>query len=278
MLELLHAERIKLLRHRASWFLVWIFPIGISAVIAGVTIYEMIKGLPPEPGPPDTAASWIEDTTFPWQISANTVGRYLLAAFTAIAFGGEYGWNTWKLVGPHRGRGALFGAKYLTVLALIATSLALAALLATAGLWINGALTSDPVPAGVELTALLAAQARAALVTGLTVLLTVAYASAGAVLTRSTIAGLVIAIVAITVESLVGQLGSRFLNPTVFQMLPSYHLNNLASWVLGGKALAQKFPQTVVSLHWGWSLASYALWTGGLIALTVGAFRRQDLN
>ena len=33
MLEVLRAERIKLLRHRATWFLVWIFPIGVTAVI-----------------------------------------------------------------------------------------------------------------------------------------------------------------------------------------------------------------------------------------------------
>jgi ABC-type transport system involved in multi-copper enzyme maturation permease subunit len=278
MLELLKAERIKLLRHRATWFLVWIFPIGVTALITGVTIYQMIKGEPPEHGPPDTAASWTEQSAGVWQILANPIARYLLAAFTAIAFGGEYGWNTWKLVAPHRTRTALLGAKYVTVLLLITISLVLAAVLAITGLWANGVLTSDPIPTGIEFPAVLAANGRGTAVAGLTVLLTVAYASAGATLTRSTIAGLVIAIVAITVESLVGQLGPRFLNPTVFQMLPSYHLANLESWITEGKALARKFPTTVVSLHWGWSLASYAVWTGGLVALTVAAFRRQDLN
>ena len=278
MLEVLRAERIKLLRHRATWFLVWIFPIAVSAVITGVTVYQMIKGQAPEKGPPDTAASWTGQSTFPWQIASNAISRYLLAAFTAIAFGGEYGWNTWKLVAPHRTRFALLGAKYAMVLALIATSLVLTAVLGPAGMWANGVLTGDPIPAGIEFPALLAAHGRAATATALTVLLTVAYASAGATLTRSTIAGLVIALVAITAESLIGQLGPRFLNPTVYQMLPSYHLANLESWITQGEPAARKFPTTVISLHWGWSLASYAVWAGGLIALTVAAFRRQDLN
>ena len=71
MLELLHAERIKLLRHRAIWFLVWIFPIGVTAMMTGVTIYQMIKGEAPDRGPPETAASWIGETAFPWQMTAN---------------------------------------------------------------------------------------------------------------------------------------------------------------------------------------------------------------
>ena len=278
MLELLRAERIKLLRHRATLFLVWIFPIGISALITGFTVYQMIKGQGPEQGSPKTAAGFISDTIFPWQISGNAIGRYLLAAFTAVAFGGEYGWNTWKLVGPHRSRTALMAAKYATVLALITVSLVLAAVLGTVGLWLNGLLTGDPAPAGVGPAALLTAHGRAASVTALTLLLTVAYASAGATLTRSTIAGLVIAIVAITAESLIGQLGPRFLDPTLYQVPPSYHLANLDSWITEGRAAVRRFPKAVVSLHWGWSLLSYAVWTGGLIAMTFTAFRKQDLN
>jgi ABC-type transport system involved in multi-copper enzyme maturation permease subunit len=277
--ELLRAERIKLLRHRATWFLVWIFPIGVSAVVTGMTIYEMLKGQAPQQGPAETAAGWIGESTFPWQIASNPIGRYLLAAFTAVAFGGEYGWNTWKLVAPHRSRAALLTAKYAMVLALIAVSLVLTAVLATSGLWANGVLTNDPAPAGVQFSALLVAHGRAALASALVVLLTVAYASAGATLTRSTIAGLVIAIVAITAESLILQLGPRFMHPTLYQALPGHHVVNLDSWVTQGEAVARKFPKGVmVSLHWGWSLLSYAIWTGGLLALTVTAFRKQDLN
>jgi ABC-type transport system involved in multi-copper enzyme maturation permease subunit len=277
--ELLRAERIKLLRHRATWFLVWIFPIGISAVLAGVTAYQMIRGQAPEQGPATTPGGWISNTTFPWQVASNPIGRYLLAAFMAVAFGGEYGWNTWKLVAPHRSRVALMAAKYATVLALIALSLVLAAVLATGGLWANGVLTDDPPPAGVQFPALLVAQGRAGLSAALVVVLTAAYASAGAVLTRSTIAGLVIAIVAITAESLVVSLGPRFMHPSLYQALPSHHLANLENWITEGKAVVRKFPKGAeVSLHWGWSLVSYGVWAGGLIALTFAAFRKQDLN
>ncbi|MBW3617706.1 MAG: hypothetical protein KY446_08125 [Proteobacteria bacterium] len=278
MLELFYAERIKLLRHRATWFLVWVFPIGVSAVLTGLTIHQMIKGQAPANGPAETPAGWIADSIVPWRIPANAVGRYLLAAFTALAFGGEYGWNTWKLIGPHQSRGRLLLTKYAVVLGLIVTSLVLMAVLGTLGVWMNGLLTDKPAPAGIGFAALLAANGRAATATLLVVLLTVAYASAGATLTRSTLAGTVIAIVAVTAESVIGQLGPRFLSPTVYQMLPPYHLDNLGSWIGQGKASARRFPQAVVSLHWGWSLLSYAVWTGGLVTLTVTAFRKQDLN
>lgn len=278
MLELFRAERIKLLRHRATWFLVWIFPISIGTLLFGFTLYEVIKAAAPEAGPPETAAGWIADSVFPWQFPSNTLGRYLLAAFTAVAFGGEYGWNTWKLVAPHRSRTSLLLAKYGGVLSLIAASLILMAVLATAGKWGNDLATGEATPSGIGFAALLAANGRGAVSTLLAVLLTLAYASAGAVLTRSTLAGAIIAIVAITAESLIGSLGPRFLDATLFQIAPSYHLSNLQSWVTTGEGLTQRLPKGVVSLPWGWSLASYLLWTCGLIALAVAAFRRQDLN
>ena len=37
-----------------------------------------------------------------WDVPDNAVGRYLICAFVAVVFAGEYGWNTWKLIVPHR--------------------------------------------------------------------------------------------------------------------------------------------------------------------------------
>jgi len=130
----------------------------------------------------------------------------------------------------------------------------------------------------VSAAGLLAAHGRAALGASLAVLLTVAYAGAGAVLARSTLAGVIIAVVAVTAEGLLQQF-AILLEPWLVQALPAYHLQNLGRWIDDGEALAQPFKDgSVVRLGWGASLAVYAAWVGGLIALSFVAFRRQDLN
>ncbi|MDP8917054.1 MAG: ABC transporter permease, partial [Pseudomonadota bacterium] len=246
MVELLQAERIKLSRHRAAWLTVWIFPIGlvIGAVLA--TGYELVR--PETPQPAANAAAWIADTAKVWTAPMNGLGRYLIAAFTAVAFGGEYGWNTWKLIAPHRDRTALLLAKYAVVLTMLAVAFVLlAGLYALTGL-INDALTNEPTPRGVEFGALLAAHGPGALRTTVSTLLTVAYASAAAVLTRSTMAGAIIAIVAVTLES-AGQL-LMVVNPGLYRWTPTHHLANLGSWIENGRALTIPVTQPPISDGW----------------------------
>jgi ABC-2 type transport system permease protein len=108
MLEALSAEALKMRTHKATWFLVWLFPIALSIVML-ITIVAGMAGVdrPDEPG----LADWIEDTTLIWFIPNNAIGRYLISAFVAVIFAGEYGWNTWKLIVPHRRRTSLIAAK-----------------------------------------------------------------------------------------------------------------------------------------------------------------------
>jgi hypothetical protein len=278
MFDALAAERLKLARHRAAWWLVWVFPIGFTALIVLVTAWQMVRGQPaPEVGPPETAAGWIGDSLAPWIAASSTFGRYLLAGFTAVAFGGEYGWNTWKLIAPHRGRTSLLGAKYLTVAWMIGLSLVLTAVLTTPGLLLHAALTNDPVPRGIAAEAVLAENGRAGSAAFLAVILTVAYAAAGSVLTRSTLAGAIIGIVAVTAEALALNFASM-LQPLLLQALPSYHLGNLRSWITDGEALSLRHPAGPIALGWSVSLAAYLAWVAGLVGVTVSAFRRQDLN
>lgn len=274
MVELLQAERIKLARHRAAWLTVWVFPIGI--VIAGVfaTGYELLR--PETPKPSADAAAWIGETARVWAAPMNGLGRYLVAAFTAVAFGGEYGWNTWKLIGPHRDRTALLLAKYGVVLGMLAIAFTLFAGLYVLVQFVNDALTNEPTPLGIEFGALLAAHGPGALRTAVTTLLTVAYASAAAVLTRSTMAGAIVAIVVITLES-AAQLLLMF-NPTIYRWTPAHHLSNLGSWIENGRALTIPVTDPPIADGWAVSAAYLALLTGGLVALTIAAFRRQDLN
>lgn len=274
MLEALQAERLKLARHRAAWLTVWIFPIGLVILAIVGTAVEIAR--PETPERAANAASWITNQAEAWQAFIYPLGRILVVAFTAVAFGGEYGWNTWKLVVPHRDRTMLLAAKYVVVL----TMIAITAVLLVSGNYvaqlINDALTNEPTPSGVRFGAVLAAQGDPALIATVTTLLTVAYASAAAVLTRSTMAAAIIGIVLISLEQ-----AARLLlavNPTLYRWTPGHHLSNLTSWITDGRALTIPVTNPPISDSWQLSAAYLAVLIVGLVAVTIAAFRRQDLN
>lgn len=282
MIEALSAEALKLRTHKATWFLVWMFPIAFTIVMlmmigAGIGGFEA----PDRP----SAADWIENTALIWFIPNNAIGRYLICAFVAVVFAGEYGWNTWKLIVPHRRRASLIAAKYALTVLLIAVSFVLTAVLLTALNFADDALTGDTRPAGLTASLLWDAHWRAALAALAPVLVSIGYASLAAILTRSTIAALVIAIVATTVEQIVvgfgPQLSVRF--PAIvwplYHGLPGHHVASLAEFIREGAALKRAFPDgRIVDLSWTTSLAILLAWIAALWGATFAAFRRQDIN
>lgn len=282
MLDAISAESLKLTRHKATWFLVWLYPVGFFAIFLAAIVAGLVA---PEPPAQAGLQEWLFDTAVIWYIPGNALGRYLIAAFAAVAFAGEYGWNTWKLIVPHRARFALIAAKYVVVVALLAIAFALTALLSVLGTSLEDVITGDPLPAGITAGALFEVHGEAALSALAPGLLTVAYASLAAILTRSTIAALVIAIVAVSIEQLIFNFGpilymkSPALVWGLYHALPGYHLDNLTRWIREGAGAVTEFPfGATVALGWATSLAVTAAWIGGLAALTVASFKRQDIN
>jgi ABC-type transport system involved in multi-copper enzyme maturation permease subunit len=65
----------------------------------------------------------------------------------------------------------------------------------------------------------------------------------------------------------------------LYQLLPGYHLANLAEWASDGRAEAVPFPSgEVMAYDWTSSLAIVGAWIVGLVALTFLRFKRQDIN
>lgn len=282
MLSAISAESGKLTRHKATWFLVWLYPVGFILIFLVAILGSLATGDAPDS--PDVEA-WIRDTAVVWWIPGNAIGRYLIAAFTAVAFAGEYGWNTWKLIVPHRSRTSLIAAKYVVVIGLLTLALALAAVISLLGCWLDDIVTGDETPAGITAGALLATHGRAALSAAAPALVTIGYASLAAILTRSTIAALVIAIVAVTVEQLIFNFGPMLsvrapgLTWLLYHGLPGYHLANLYEWIRTGAGHVAQLPRAgTVALSWSASLAAALAWIAGLAAATLVSFRRQDLN
>jgi ABC-2 type transport system permease protein len=282
MLEALSAEALKMRTHKATWFLVWLFPIAFTIIML-IMIAAGMAGLD-KPEQPNVA-EWVKNTTMIWNFPNNAFGRYLISAFVAVVFAGEYGWNTWKLIVPHRRRASLIAAKYALTIILFTISFVLTAVLIVGLTFADDLLTGDTIPAGISAALILDAHGKAALAAVAPVLVSIAYASIAAVLTRSTIAALVIAIVATTIEQVVVGFGPQlyFKFPSIvwplYHALPGHHIANLTEFIREGAALKRVFPGgRIVDLSWTTSIAILVAWIAALSGATFAAFRRQDIN
>lgn len=284
MLDALRAEAAKIGRHKATWGLVWIYPIVLTGIIGLIVVMTLVNGGDVVDEPP-SLAEWLGDAAAFWGVPRETVARMLIAAYVAVVFAGEYGWNTWKLIVPHCARAGLLAAKYALVLILFAIAFTIAAMLFTVGVWTDDVMTGDPIPAGITLAALAKAHGTAALAAIAPVLVTIAYASLAAILTRSMVGALIVSIVMIAVEALIGSFAPMlavYLPGAMWALahaLPGYHLANLANWIGDGEALAMPFPSgAVMALAWSTSLAVVGAWIAGLVGAAFALFKRQDIN
>ncbi|AQR74257.1 ABC transporter permease [Sphingomonas sp. LM7] len=282
MRNVISAEWTKLLPHKGTWMLVWLYPIGLAAILLLMFFVALATG---NAGAPMIASRWIEQTALIWYTPTSGFGRYLIAGYFAIVFAGEYGWNTWKLVVPHCARWKLIAAKYAVTLGLLYLAWLAAAVIALVMAGVQAAALGVPVPSGVTAAALVEGHLAIVAQGIVPLLLTAAYASFAAVLTRSTLAALIISIVLITIDEVFAKLmpvlsawGMDWM-AVLFRVVPSYHLENLMSWMRDGAGFQVPLASgTVVAYSQTVSLLVLAAWIVGLVALVFAAFRRQDLN
>lgn len=283
MLDAISAEAIKFTRHRATWGLVWIWPIGVFAIgLAAIAVGLLNPSVADSGG--GNAAGWISDAVAFWRVPGQGLGRYVIGAFVAVVFAGEYGWNTWKLIVPHRARRTLIAAKYIVALALLACGFALGALLFNLVGWAEDVLTGDPIPPGIALGALAKAHGLGALAAVAPLLLTTAYVSLAAILTRSTVAALMIGLFITTAEQLFRTFAPLLesyapaLVGALYRALPGYHVVNIGSRITTGELLEVPFVSGPYSAPFAVSVAIVAGWVALLAGLTFWCFRRQDIN
>lgn len=282
MRNVVSAEWSKLLPHRGTWLLVWLYPIAV-AVIMAITIG--VKLASSDPAAALSAKAWIDQTAPIWYVPMISLGRYLVAAYFALVFAGEYGWNTWKLVVPHAARWKLIGAKYLVATGLLYCAWIAAAAIAVLLQFAKFGIAGEAIPQGVTLAAILAVHGKLVLLGIAPLLITAAYASVMAVLTRSTLAAFLISLVFVTFDELLGKIVGGLSNfgmewlAVPYRVLPSYHLDNWASWLRDGTGHQLKLASgAVVAYSPTTSLVALAVWILGLAALCLFAFRRQDIN
>lgn len=281
MLDAVLAEALKLRRHRATWMMVWIYPIAFTLIIGGILIYGALRtrGVT---GPIEPAAEWIKDSAILWKVPTSPPGRFLIAGFAAVVFAGEYGWNTWKLIIPARARWQLIAAKWIVALGFLVIALVAADLIMLLGSWL-GSFQGDKIPAGVTLAAVAEAHWQAGTHALVPIVYTIAFAGLLAILTQSILATVILSIALVVIEGLWPLLGmfahqyAPALTEGLVKVLPFYHMANLGAWAKGGMALPLA-PDAIVSMSLGMSFAVLAAWILAAGAATQIRFMRQDLN
>lgn len=284
MLDALSAETLKLKRHKATWGLVWIYPIVLIAV-GLIMVAVALTGADDSKPQSQSLQSWLDGADDFWEAPRQAMVRILLAGYIAVVFAGEYSWNTWKLIVPHRRRATLIGAKYVVATLFLLAGLTMGALVFNLVLWTEDVISGDTIPAGITLGALASGHSTGLLTIVAPLLVTVGYASLAAILTRSMVGALIVSVVLIAVESLIASFAPLLATYlpgamwALYHLLPGFHIANIASWIAEGAGAQTPFPSgAVASASLATSLAVAGAWIVGLFALTFAWFARQDIN
>jgi hypothetical protein len=142
---------------------------------------------------------------------------------------------------------------------------------------IGGALLREPVPSSVNWGEFFEAHTASFVATVITTAFTVAVTATIAVLARSTVAAALGGVVLIILEQLVG-IRLLGVSETAYRFFPFNNLGNLYNWLFEGGPRRIPIEGGAIADHWTFSLAVVLGVAAALVALTVGAFRRQDLN
>jgi ABC-2 type transport system permease protein len=281
MLDAVRAEALKLRRHRATWLMVWIYPILTILLVAGILIYGAFSAH--TTGEERTAAKWIHDSALLWNVPSSGPGRFLIAGFSAVVFAGEYGWNTWKLIIPARSRWQLIAAKWAVAFGFVTIAFIAADLILLLGDWLGG-FQGDRIPAGVTLGAVAEAHWKALGYAILPILFTIAFAAMFAILTQSILATVILSIAMVIIEGLMPFIAIWAyqyvpgLVAALVKLLPFYHMTNLNTWAKGAGMTLPLGPGEVVALSWAMSFWMLMGWIAAAGAVTQARFLRQDLN
>jgi ABC-2 type transport system permease protein len=283
MLDAVRAEVLKFRRHRATWLMVWIYPVLLGLLIFADLVRDLVWAAESGAGTA-TAAMWIQQGAMIWSVPLSGGGRFLIAGFAALVFAGEYGWNTWKLIIPARSRWQLLAAKWIATMGLVMLGFAAADLLVLLGSLLRAALGGPGIPTGVTLAAVADAHLAGAAHALLPAAYTIIFAGLFAVLTTSVLATVILSIVLIFLEQLLPAIAiiafayAPSLTSTLLQTLPLYHMANVIAWARGdGLTLQLGAGASIASGLWS-SLCAVLAWTAIAAAATVARFTRQDQN
>jgi hypothetical protein len=283
------AEWIKIAGNRwVTSFLIWIFPVGAFILFTLLSIAVLLSDTLRQ----ETVASGIDpwNTTVlgAWAIVNNEFGRWIILAFTAFVFAGEYQHGTWKNLTPRRSRVALIIAKFVTLAVFIVCAFVAMTIIVGVGGWVvsriahigygevNGDIVRDFAgDYGLQMFISISA-----------IFIAAGYAAVGAMFTRNILASVIVGIIINIAETgilLLLVLFELVFNRRIYDVYlftPGYNLANISAWVNNKEGyLVNLNEDNILGPHsLELSLLIIAAWVVGLIAFTAWRFQRQDIT
>lgn len=224
--------------------------------------------------------NWQEQIILALLFANQFLSQGLFIILTAVTFGGESRWRTWKNILPRHYRSRIILSKYIVIALLIVISTQLMAILVFIGAWEISIFTNTPFVSGVwdnsELD-FLSQYLWASLAIVFNFMIASIYASIVAIQTRSISAGIVTGLVisfadtlSLPAFSFISHVLHLDFIATIPGYLPNYNIQNILAWITSGETIYQ------------WSLTLSALilviWIIGGIGLSIYLFERLDID
>lgn len=259
----IRAERFRLLRDRRA--LLWGFgfvPFLYLLIIAGFDLAPLLS-----PGFSDVTVDYAQRVAWASSMGGNPFMHLFVAVGAASIFGGEYRFAVWRLVGPRASRGAILGAKGLSLLSAAAASLIVMILGALLIAWISTA--ADSVKIGHAVSA---SSAAIVFATSLAELLVIgAQAALLVVSTRALFAGALPPFLFSVTQVMALAYAPPSPNVSPLLALPAFAADLLRRWAVGVSGLPVPHTDAVLV-----AAASLIAWCALLGGATYFVFTRQD--
>lgn len=290
MVSLFHAEWQKITGNRwVTSFLIWIFPVATLFIAGGAVVVALLSEDYRSALRATGVYPWDKSLLTTWPIVNNYFGRWIILAFTANIFAGEYQHGTWKNLTIHRQRPALIVNKFVALAVFVTFAFTLVSLINGIGSGIlanivgvdYGLSTAGDVMGdflreyGINMFTTLAGT-----------FVVAAFAALAAMITKNILASVIVGII-FNIAETVGiifffGLVNWILKINLFGLyiyLPTYNLENIASWIRADSGLPATFAEhTYTAPTLAGSLFIIAAWAFGLVAVTAYLFQRQDIT
>ena len=294
MIDLFRAEWQKIAGNRwVAGCLIWIFPLMALAFILVAMVVLSLSETARTSFQGDDTLRWTEYTISVWDVPTNPFGRLILLGFTAVIFGGEYQWQTWKNILPRNQRVSLLLIKFVTLGVFVVIAFGVMSIIWGIG-WGLLALVADtrygPALTSAVLSNFAQDYALHASLAFTATVIAAGYAAFAALFTRTILGGVLVGFGITLLESLftvVLSLAGWLLGvPRIIYVgryLPTYNLANVASWAKDNVPFAPEFHIAkhgtyIFPDNLGFSLIVLVSWMLCLFVLNALLFTRQDIT
>ena len=290
MYQLFRAEWEKIAGNRWNTaFFIWIFPTGITLFVVGAIMLTLFSSDFRDGQVESGIANWDENFLMTWDVVNFPVARWVILAFTAFVFAGEYKSGTWKNLTILRPRIMLIVNKFITLAIFVTFALVLMSVIHGIGAGIvAGMLDIDYglSTIGEKMGTFLGDYSLQMFIALTGTFIMASFAAMAAMITKNNIASIAVAAGINFVEGglilvlfgLIDWLFNIALYP-IYHYLPTYNLLNITWWIENGQGINTELGGTVLTAP---TLAGSAViilcWVVGLVGMTTYFFNRQDIT